>query len=222
MMVIFLDTHLSPRHSESSTLEDNKLKKPITSHLMKDLRLSNSQDPQLTTSALLNQKDTHLLNILILMNLLKALKHPRWVDAMQDEQNQFARNKVWILVPAPYGKTIIGSRWDFRNKRDETRIVIKNKARLVAQGYNQQKGIDYDETFAPVARLEAIIIFLVFSPYMNFIVYQIDVKSLVLNGKLEEELYVKQPLGFDLKEYSDSDYAGCNMDKKSPQVLVRC
>ncbi|GKD89043.1 retrovirus-related pol polyprotein from transposon TNT 1-94 [Tanacetum coccineum] len=114
-----------------------------------------------------------------------------FVDAMQDELNQFARNKVWTLVPAPYGKTIIGSRWVFRNKRDETGIVIKNKARLVAQGYNQQEGIDYDETFAPVARLEAIRIFLAFAIYMNFIVYQMDVKSAFLNGKLKEEVYVK-------------------------------
>ncbi|GJU91935.1 retrovirus-related pol polyprotein from transposon TNT 1-94 [Tanacetum coccineum] len=131
----------------------------------------------------------------------EALKHPGWVDAMQDELNQFARNKVWTLVPAPYGKTIIGSKWVFRNKRDETGIVIKNKARLVAQGYNQQEGIDYDETFAPVARLEAIRIFLAFATYMNFIVYQMDVKSAFLNGKLKEEVYVKQPLGFESSEF---------------------
>nr|GEU32351.1 retrovirus-related Pol polyprotein from transposon TNT 1-94 [Tanacetum cinerariifolium] len=181
----------------------------------------------------------------------EALKHPGWVFAMQDELNQFARNKVWTLVPAPYGKTIIGSRWIFRNKRDETKIVIKNKARLVAQGYNQQECIDYDETFAPVTILEAIRIFLAFATYMNFIVYQMDVISALLNGKLKEEVYVKQPpsfesnefpnhvckldkalyglkqapraclglwypkcSGFDLKGYSDSDYASCNMDRK--------
>ncbi|GKG46062.1 retrovirus-related pol polyprotein from transposon TNT 1-94, partial [Tanacetum coccineum] len=84
---------------------------------------------------------------------------PGWIDAMQDELDQFAKNKVWTLVPALYGKTIIGSKWGFRNKRDETGIIIKNKARLVTQGYNPQEGIDYDETFAPVARLEAIRIF---------------------------------------------------------------
>ncbi|GJU29935.1 retrovirus-related pol polyprotein from transposon TNT 1-94 [Tanacetum coccineum] len=127
--------------------------------------------------------------------VFEALKHPGWVDAMQNELNQFSRNKVWTLVPAPYGKTIICSRWVFRNKRDETGIVIKNKARLVAQGYNQQEGIDYDETFAPVARLEAIRIFFAFATYMNFIVDQMDVKSVFLNGKLKEEVYVKQPLG---------------------------
>ncbi|GKF40239.1 retrovirus-related pol polyprotein from transposon TNT 1-94, partial [Tanacetum coccineum] len=86
----------------------------------------------------------------------EALQHPGCVDAMQDELNQFSKNKVWTLVPAPYGKTITSSKWVFRNKRDKTRIVIKNKARLVAQCYNQQEGIDYDETFAPIARLEAI------------------------------------------------------------------
>ncbi|GKA10846.1 retrovirus-related pol polyprotein from transposon TNT 1-94 [Tanacetum coccineum] len=123
------------------------------------------------------------------------------VNAMQDELNQFVRNKFWTLVPAPYGKTIIGSKWVFRNKRDETGIVIKNKARLVAQGYNQQEGIDYDETFAPIARLVAIRIFHAFATYMNFIVYQMDVKSAFLNGKLKEEVYVEQPPGFKSNEF---------------------
>ncbi|GJU51451.1 retrovirus-related pol polyprotein from transposon TNT 1-94 [Tanacetum coccineum] len=108
-----------------------------------------------------------------------------------------AKELIWTLVPAPYGKTIIGSKWVFRNKGDKTGIVIKNKARLVAQGYNQQEGIDYDETFAPVVRLETIRIFLAFTTYMNFIVYQMDVKSAFLNGKLKEEVYVKQPPGFE-------------------------
>ncbi|GJX22232.1 retrovirus-related pol polyprotein from transposon TNT 1-94 [Tanacetum coccineum] len=140
----------------------------------------------------------------------EALKHPGWVDAMQDELNQFSRNKFWTLVSAPYGKTIMSSKCVFRNKRDETRIVIKNKARLVAQGYNQQEGIDYDETFAPVARLEAIRIFLAFATYMNFIFYQMDVKSAFLNGKLKEEVYVKQPLGFESNEFPNHV---CKLDK---------
>ncbi|GJW42815.1 retrovirus-related pol polyprotein from transposon TNT 1-94 [Tanacetum coccineum] len=140
----------------------------------------------------------------------EALKHPGWVDAMQDDLNQFAKNKVWTLVPAPYGKTIIGSKWVFKNKRDKTGIIIKNKARLVAQGYNQQKGIDYDETFAPVARLEAIRIFFAFATYMNFIVYQMDVKSAFLNGKLKEEVYVKQPPGFESHEFPNHV---CKSDK---------
>ncbi|GKA99428.1 retrovirus-related pol polyprotein from transposon TNT 1-94 [Tanacetum coccineum] len=100
--------------------------------------------------------------------------------------------------------------WVFRNKRDETGIVIKNKARLVAQGYNHQKGIDYDDTFASVARLEVIIIFLAFATYMNFIVYQMDVKSAFLNGKLKEEVYVNQPLGFESNKFPNHV---CKLDK---------
>ncbi|GJU50999.1 retrovirus-related pol polyprotein from transposon TNT 1-94 [Tanacetum coccineum] len=99
---------------------------------------------------------------------------------------------------------------DFKNKRDETRIVIKNKARLVAQGYDQQEGIDYDETFTPVTRLEAIRIFLAFATYMNFIVYQMDVKSTFLNGKLKEEVYVKQPPRFESNEFPNHV---CKLDK---------
>nr|GEV26076.1 retrovirus-related Pol polyprotein from transposon TNT 1-94 [Tanacetum cinerariifolium] len=145
-----------------------------------------------------------------LKKVFKALKHRGWVNAMQDKLNQFARNKVWTLVPTPYGKTIIGSKWVFENKRDETRTVIKNKVRLVAQGYNQQEGIDYDETFALVARLEAIRIFLAFATYMNFIIYQMDVKSVFLDGKLKEEVYVKQPLGSNLigKAVNETRYIG--------------
>ncbi|GJR47804.1 retrovirus-related pol polyprotein from transposon TNT 1-94 [Tanacetum coccineum] len=115
-----------------------------------------------------------------------------------------------MLVSAPYGKTIIGSKWVFRNKRDETGIVIKNKARLVAQSYNQQEGIHYDETFTLVTILEAIRIFLAFATYMNLIVYQMDVKSAFLNGKLKEEVYIKQTLGFESTEFPNHV---CKLDK---------
>ncbi|GJY92312.1 retrovirus-related pol polyprotein from transposon TNT 1-94, partial [Tanacetum coccineum] len=100
--------------------------------------------------------------------LVEALEEEGWVLAMTEELNQFERNKVWTLVPKPYGKTIIGLKWVFRNKMDKESIVIKNKARLVAKGYMQEEGIYYDETFAPVARLEAIRIFLAYASYMGF------------------------------------------------------
>nr|GEW72234.1 retrovirus-related Pol polyprotein from transposon TNT 1-94 [Tanacetum cinerariifolium] len=248
---------------EYSTQEDNKLKKPITSHLMKALMLSNCQNPSVDDITIAKTKDIHLMNIFILMSLLKedtsvqniipilnsslsipsmvtlapqdkwsqdkhievvniignpgvrmltramakelsaasaheclfvdflskeepkkvseALQHPGWVDAMQDELNQFSKNKVRTLVPAPY-----------------------------AQGYNQQEGIDYDETFDPVARLKAIRIFLAFATLMNFIVYQMNVKSAFLNGKLKENVYVKQPLGFESSEFPNHV---CKLDK---------
>ncbi|GKF45439.1 retrovirus-related pol polyprotein from transposon TNT 1-94, partial [Tanacetum coccineum] len=99
--------------------------------------------------------------------LIEALEEEGWIIAMQEELNQFKRNKVWTLVPKPYSKTIIGTKWIQKNKMDENGIVIKNKARLVTQGYNQQEGINYEETFAPVARLDAIRIFLAYAAYMG-------------------------------------------------------
>jgi len=126
----------------------------------------------------------------------EALEDPDWIVAMQEELNEFERNKVWKLVPRPKKGNIVGTKWVFRNKLDENGNIVRNKARLVAKGYSQEEGIDYDETFAPVARLEAIRIFLAFAAFSNFKVYQMDVKSAFLNGNLKEEVYVEQPPGF--------------------------
>ncbi|KAI3523650.1 hypothetical protein L1887_01930 [Cichorium endivia] len=126
----------------------------------------------------------------------EALHDADWIKAMQDELHEFERHKVWTLVPLPPGKTIIGTRWVFRNKMDEDGIVIRNKARLVAQGFTQMEGLDYDETFAPVARLEAIRLFLAFASFMKFKVFQMDVKTAFLHGDLPQEVYLKQPPGF--------------------------
>ena len=136
----------------------------------------------------------------------EAIDDPSWVSAMQEELAQFERNKVWQLVPQPKGKTVIDTKWVFRNKLDERGIIIRNKARLVAQGYRQEEGIDYDETFAPVARLESIQIFLAYAAYKDFKVYQMDVKSAFLNGKLQEEVYVKQPPGFEDSKHPNHVY----------------
>ncbi|GJR21826.1 putative ribonuclease H-like domain-containing protein [Tanacetum coccineum] len=111
-----------------------------------------------------------------------------------------------ILVDLPYGKKAIGTKWVYRNKKDERGVVVRNKARLVAQGHRQEEGIDYDEVFAPVARLEAIRIFLAFASYMGFIVYQMDVKSAFLYGKIDEEVYVSQPPGFLDPKYPEKVY----------------
>ncbi|KAJ9546421.1 hypothetical protein OSB04_018964 [Centaurea solstitialis] len=135
-----------------------------------------------------------------------ALRDPAWVSAMQEELAEFIRNNVWLLVPRPRKRTIIGSKWIFRNKLDEIGTIIRNKALLVAQGYRQEEGIDYDETFAPVARLEAIRLFLAFAAHMNFKVYQMDIKNAFLNGKLNEEVYVAQPPGFVDPKFPDHVY----------------
>ncbi|GKD27753.1 putative ribonuclease H-like domain-containing protein [Tanacetum coccineum] len=112
----------------------------------------------------------------------QALKDESWVEAMQEELLQFKLQQVWILVDLPFGKKAIGTKWVFRNKRDERSIVVKNKARLVAQGHRQEEGIYYNEVFAHVARIEAIRLFLAFASYKGFLVYQMDVKSDFLYG----------------------------------------
>nr|GFC52216.1 putative ribonuclease H-like domain-containing protein [Tanacetum cinerariifolium] len=98
----------------------------------------------------------------------QALKDTSWIKAMQEELLQFKMQKVWILVDLPYGKRAIGTKWVYRNKKDEIGIVIRNKARLVAQGHAQEEGIDYEEVFAPVARIE---LFLAYASFMGFLVY---------------------------------------------------
>ncbi|GJS49989.1 putative ribonuclease H-like domain-containing protein [Tanacetum coccineum] len=110
------------------------------------------------------------------------------------------------LVDLPNGKRAIGTKWVYRNKKDERGIVIKNKARLVAQGYTQEEGIDYDEVFAPVARIEAIRLFLAYALFKDFMVYQMDVKSAFLYDKIEEEVYVCQPPGFEDPDFPDRVY----------------
>jgi hypothetical protein len=101
---------------------------------------------------------------------------------------------------------VIGTKWVFRNNKDERGIVIRNKARLVAQGYTQEEGIDYEEVFAPVARIEAIRLFLAYASFMGFIVYQMDVKSAFLYGKIDEEVYVSQPPGFEDPQHPNKVY----------------
>nr|GEU84856.1 ribonuclease H-like domain-containing protein [Tanacetum cinerariifolium] len=111
------------------------------------------------------------------------------------------------LVPRPEGKSVIKTKWIFKNKKDEISLVIRNKARLVAVGYSQQEGIDYDEMFAPVARIEAIRLFLAYAAHKDFTAFQIDVKTTFLNGIIKEEVYVGQPSGFVSKQYPDHVYA---------------
>ena len=128
----------------------------------------------------------------------EALKDPDWVIAMQEELGQFERNKVWKLVPHTNDLKVIGTKWVFRNKLNEHGDVVRNKARLVAKGFTQTEGLDFDESYVPVARLDAIRLFLAFAAHNDFIVYQMDVKSAFLNGELSEEVYVEQPPGFEV------------------------
>nr|GEW54925.1 putative reverse transcriptase, RNA-dependent DNA polymerase [Tanacetum cinerariifolium] len=125
-----------------------------------------------------------------------ALQDPSWVEALQEDLIQFKIQKVWTLVDCPKRVRPIGTKWVLKNKRDERGIVVRNNARLVAQGYTQEEGIDYDEVVAPVERIEAIRLFLAYASFMGFPVYQMDVKSGFLYGTIYEEVYVMQPPGF--------------------------
>nr|GEW20783.1 retrovirus-related Pol polyprotein from transposon TNT 1-94 [Tanacetum cinerariifolium] len=115
------------------------------------------------------------------------------IKAMQEELNEFERLEVWELIPRPDKVIVIILKWIYKVKLDALGGILKNKARLVARGYHQEEGIDFDESFAPVARLEAIRIFLTYAAHKHMVVYQMDVKTAFLNGNLREEVYVSQP-----------------------------
>ncbi|WVZ76072.1 LOW QUALITY PROTEIN: hypothetical protein U9M48_024074 [Paspalum notatum var. saurae] len=125
---------------------------------------------------------------------------------MHEELENFERNHVWDLVEPPPNCRPIGTKCVFKNKHGETGMVVRNKVRLVAQGFCQKEGIDYEETFAPVARLEAIRILLAFAASKGFKLQQMDVKSAFLNGFIEEEAYVRQPHGFESAKFPNRVY----------------
>ncbi|GKE56067.1 retrovirus-related pol polyprotein from transposon TNT 1-94 [Tanacetum coccineum] len=124
------------------------------------------------------------------------MTEPSWIDAMQEEIHEFKRLEVWELVPCPDNVFLIKLKWIYKVKRDESGGVQKNKDRLVAQGFRQEEGIDFEESFAPVSRIEAIRIFVANAAHKNMTIYQMDVKTAFLNGELKEEVYVSQPDGF--------------------------
>jgi hypothetical protein len=121
---------------------------------------------------------------------------------MQEELNNLKRNKVWSLVPRPK-QNVAGTKWVFGNKQDEYRVVSRKKAILVEKGYAKVTCLDFEETFAPVARLESICILLTYVAHHSFKLYQMDVKSDILNGPIKEEVYMEQPPGFEDDRYPD-------------------
>nr|GEZ74616.1 retrovirus-related Pol polyprotein from transposon TNT 1-94 [Tanacetum cinerariifolium] len=144
------------------------------------------------------KEDNHDLDIAHMDNdpFFDALTQSCWIEAIQEELNEFERLRVWELVPRPDKVMVITLKWIYKVKLDELGGILRNKARLVARCYRQEEGIDFEESFALVARFEAIRIFLAFFAHMNMIVYQLDVKTAFLNGNLQEEVYVSQPDGF--------------------------
>nr|GEV61431.1 retrotransposon protein, putative, unclassified, expressed [Tanacetum cinerariifolium] len=134
-------------------------------------------------------------------NIKEAIADSAWIEAMQEELHQFNRLQVWELVDIPYGKWIIKLKWLWKNKKDEDQTVIRNKARLIAKGYAQEEGIDFEESFALVVRLEAVRIFIAYAAHKSFLIFQMDVKTTFLNDPLKEEVYVTQP-----DEFVDPDH----------------
>nr|GEX76806.1 retrovirus-related Pol polyprotein from transposon TNT 1-94 [Tanacetum cinerariifolium] len=162
-------------------------------------------------------------------NIKEAMADSAWIEAMQEELHQFDRLQVWELVDKSFGKTVIRLKWLWKNKKYEDQTVIRNTARLVAKGYAQEEGIDFEESFVPVARLEDVRIFVAYAAHKSFPIYQMDVKTAFLNSPLKEGVYVAQPDGgtinmglwypkgssFGLIAFSNADHAECIDTRKS-------
>jgi hypothetical protein len=135
-----------------------------------------------------------------------TLSDSSWVNVMHEELENFERNQVWTLVEPPGDVNVIGTKWVFKNKYGEDGEIVRNKAHFVAQGYSQVEDLDFGETFASVAHLEAIRILLAFATSKGFKLYQLDVKIAFLNGVIQKEVYVRQPPGFENPKYPDRVY----------------
>ncbi|GJS91887.1 copia-type pol polyprotein [Tanacetum coccineum] len=209
-----VNTFNQPQDSEYRWTKDHPLtqvhgnpSKPVQT------RRQLATDPEMCMFAL-------TMSIVESKNIKDAMADSAWIEAMQEELHQFDRLQVWELVDKPFGKNVIKLKWKrcidcddhllqllawkdviklkwlWKNKKDEYQTVIRNKARLIAKGYAQEEGIDFEESFAPVARLEAVRIFIAYAAHKSFPIYQMDVKTAFLNGPLKEEVYVAQPDGY--------------------------
>nr|GEZ24372.1 retrovirus-related Pol polyprotein from transposon TNT 1-94 [Tanacetum cinerariifolium] len=171
----------------------------ISSGLVPNLPPSTSFVPPLRTDwDLLFQPlfDEILTPLSKLKNFKKAMTEPSWINVMQEEIHEFERLEVWELASCPNKVLLIKLKWIYKVKKNEFGEVLYNKARLVAQGFRQEEGIDFEELFAPIARIETIRIFIENAAYKNMTILQMDVKTTFLNGKLKEEVYISQPEGF--------------------------
>nr|GEV22597.1 retrovirus-related Pol polyprotein from transposon TNT 1-94 [Tanacetum cinerariifolium] len=187
------NVHAEENHNdqaeEGEQLQDDKFTNPLCA-LTQDVAESSSHniDPEMCMYAL-------TVSTAELKNIKEAMVDSAWIEVMQEELHQFDRLQVWELVDKPFGKTVIKLKWLWKNKKDEDQTVIRNKSRLVAKRYAQEEDIDFEKSFAPIARLEAVQIFIAYTAYKFFPIYQTDVKTPFLNGPLKEEVYDVQPDG---------------------------
>nr|GFA84285.1 hypothetical protein [Tanacetum cinerariifolium] len=170
-----------------------------------ELVIGEPSRPVLTRNQLRSDGDTSMYALTVSTmkpnNVKEAMTDPAWIDSMQEELLQFKRLDfkrldVWVLVPAPDNISPLMLKWLLKNKHDEEQMVIQNKSRLVMKGYRQEEGINFEESFAPVARMEAIGIFLAYAAHKSFSVFQMDMKTAFLHGSLKEDVYVCQSEGF--------------------------
>ncbi|GJT91888.1 retrovirus-related pol polyprotein from transposon TNT 1-94 [Tanacetum coccineum] len=199
---------------EPSNVQNFHQVQPSTHIWTKDLPLDqvigDPSKPAMTRQQLHTDSEvcTYVLTVSTIepKNIKEAMADHSWIESMQDELNQFERLQVWELVPRPEGKNIIALKWLWKNKCDAENIVVRNKTHPVAKGYNQEEGIDFEESFSPVARLEAVRMFIAYAAHKNITIFQMDVKTAFLNGPLKEEVYVSQPEGFIDPEFPDHVY----------------
>jgi hypothetical protein len=140
----------------------------------------------------------------------EEVQDPTWVDAMVEEYDSIGKNSACAIVARPVDKSMVGSRWIYKVKQAVDGSVEKYKARFMAQGFSQIEGIDYDETFAPVARYSSIISILALLAQMGWLIHQMDVKTVFLNEIIEEEVYIEKPEGF---ETFDRDSHVCRLKR---------
>ncbi|KAK0594086.1 hypothetical protein LWI29_016031, partial [Acer saccharum] len=190
--VVFDDTRLKSNDHEEEVIfsDDSPLKKVVVSPNVGTSNVNNDGTQPIDRVPLLDSKEP--------APWVRKLHDKEDIigEVNEEELSQFERNEVWTLVPRPKTTNVIGTKWIFRNKSDEDGNIVRNKVRLVAQGYSQIEGIDFEETFAPVARLESIRLLLSISCVHKLKLHQMDVKSAFLNGFLQEEVFVEQPKGF--------------------------
>nr|GEW29580.1 retrotransposon protein, putative, Ty1-copia subclass [Tanacetum cinerariifolium] len=208
------------------------------SSLATNISITSQDVDELNPNAMVD--GNYVLSTMEPKNVKEAMTDPAWIDSMQEELLYFKRLDVWVLVPSPDNISPLTLKWLFKNKHDEEQTVIRNKSRLVVRGYRQEERIDLEESFAPVARMEAIRIFLAYATHKSFTVFQMDVKTAFLHGLLKEDakptekhlkevkrifhylqgtvntgLWYTKDSGFELTGFSDVDYAGCKDTFKS-------
>ncbi|GJX39949.1 retrovirus-related pol polyprotein from transposon TNT 1-94 [Tanacetum coccineum] len=190
----------SPPPKSSPLVDDDIIESQVTENQIEDIEDKENGPLNKEIVNIKEYKDHPIEMVIEPKNIKEAIKDESWTMAMQEELNKFVTNDVWSLVPPPKNQTVIGTKWVFKNKSDENCVVSRNKDRLVVQGYNQQEGIDFDETYAPVARLESIRILLAYACAHDFKLFQMDVKSAFLNGFINKEFYVSQPPGLSISK----------------------